>query len=254
MRSATALPDDGIGPEELKRESPHREIRHDVPGRTALLAEFAEAIRLVVWKKSAASSSYNREVLYNRANRPIIISKQNEKAVKACCGRKRSSIRGYRQALGSVNFNLASDEKFDERLVDREISALLRESVSDPRPNTTNRLSTQPLHGTAGRSNCRRRHRMPRDGGDSRPLRRSRWAEAHEVEGAPGSTCSTLERKHIRKIAGERHYFCSGQLALGASVSPTSTSVQGHLYNGTVAMTGGQEAAGALRNSGLTRQ
>ncbi len=53
-----------------------------------------------------------REVLYNRANRPIIIGKQNEKGESLLRSEAELDPEDIIKALGSVDFNLAS-EKFD---------------------------------------------------------------------------------------------------------------------------------------------
>jgi indolepyruvate ferredoxin oxidoreductase len=74
-------------------------------------------------------------------------------------------------------------------------------------------------------------------------------------EGAPWIGMSPfVERQHVFQNIGDGTYFHSGQLAVEACVAAGVNITYKILYNGHVAMTGGQEAAGALPVPALTRK
>src|SRR5207244_13541665 len=74
-------------------------------------------------------------------------------------------------------------------------------------------------------------------------------------EGAPWIGMEAfVERQHIFQNIGDGTYFHSGQLALQACVAAGVNITYKILYNGTVAMTGGQDPAGALPIPDLTRK
>ena len=55
-----------------------------------------------------------------------------------------------------------------------------------------------------------------------------------------------VERNHFIQNIGDGTYFHSGQLAIASAVSANSNITFKLLYNGTIAMTGGQDPKGGL--------
>ncbi len=254
-----ALRDVGIGLEELEA----RGIRIAKFGMTFPLeprfaAEFAEGLEtiLVVEEKRSFLELQLRESLYNRTNRPIIIGKQNEKGEPLLRSEAELDPEDIVKALGGEDFGL-SGQRFDQRLrVIAEIEARHNESVSDRAPNfcsgCPHNRSTVLLEGqiAGGGIGC---HAMAATLGHSG--RGYAFLTHMGGEGAPWIGMSPfVERKHIFQNIGDGTYFHSGQLALGACVAAGVNITYKILYNGTVAMTGGQEAAGALPIPALTRK
>jgi indolepyruvate ferredoxin oxidoreductase len=74
-------------------------------------------------------------------------------------------------------------------------------------------------------------------------------------EGAPWiGMAPFVERPHLFQNIGDGTYFHSGSLAVQASIAAGVNVTYKILYNGAVAMTGGQEAAGALAVPELARK
>ena len=109
------------------------------------------------------------------------------------------------------------------------------------------RMSPQPIDQGPRRHPCRGRHRLPRHG-PAHGRQQGRRHRRHHRHGSRGSQfigmAPFVEREHFIQNIGDGTFFHSGQLVIQASVAAGMNTTYKLLYNGTVAMTGGQDAVG----------
>jgi indolepyruvate ferredoxin oxidoreductase len=225
--------------------------------------EFAAGLQtiLVVEEKRSFIEAQLKEVLYNLPQRPLIVGKRDTKGETLLRSEGELNPEEIARALASLLAGrLAANAAWQpiERrlnLIDEIESRPIGKSASR-HPNfcsgCPHNRSTVLLEGqlAAGGIGC---HALASDLGPSG--RGFAFLTHMGGEGAPWIGIHRfVERQHIFQNVGDGTYFHSGQLALRACVAAGVNITYKILYNGTVAMTGGQDAAGALPIPDLTRK
>lgn len=226
------------------------------PVEPRFAAEFAGGLQkiLVIEEKRSFLELQLREILYNQPDRPVIIGKQDEAGaplLPAVLELDAEQIAKVLQAFLPV-----SDSIRKRLAIIAEIAARERESIGARAPNfcsgCPHNRSTLLLEGqvAGGGIGC---HGMSAQ--LSHLSRGYAFLTHMGGEGAPWIGMSPfVKRAHIFQNIGDGTYFHSGSLALEACVAAGVNITYKILYNGVVAMTGGQQAAGALPIPALTRK
>jgi indolepyruvate ferredoxin oxidoreductase len=220
------------------------------------VAEFAEGVEtiLVVEEKRSFLELQLREELYNVQRRPPILGKKDERGEPLLSGVMELDPE---QIAAVVARFLPGSLAIEERLKRiAEISARDRESVSTRLPNfcsgCPHNRSTLLLEGqiAGGGIGC---HGMAVSLGPA--SRGYSFITQMGGEGVPWiGMAPFVGTKHIFQNQGDGTYFHSGQLAIDACIAAGVNITYKILYNGVVAMTGGQTATGALPVPALTRK
>jgi indolepyruvate ferredoxin oxidoreductase len=226
------------------------------PLEPRFVAEFAAGLEtiLVVEEKRSFLELQLREALYNAAERPTIIGKNDEQ------GRVLLPATGELdpEKIASVLARyLSPRDSFTHRLNQiREAATRHREKIGSRTPvfcsGCPHNRSTLLLEGqvAAGGIGC---HGMSASQGQSG--RGYAFLTHMGGEGAPWiGMAPFVRRKHIFQNIGDGTYFHSGSLAMEAAIAAGVNITYKILYNGAVAMTGGQQPSGALPVPALTRK
>jgi indolepyruvate ferredoxin oxidoreductase len=230
------------------------------PVEPQFAAEFAEGLQtiLVIEEKRSFLELQLRDVLYNLPHRPVIIGKQDERGATLFRSEAELDPEDIVKVLAHVVGQAGSlPEQTAHRIrIIAEIEARSRETAEIRHANfcsgCPHNRSTVLLEGqvAGGGIGC---HAMAAQ--LSHSGRSYAFLTHMGGEGAPWiGMAPFVEREHIFQNIGDGTYFHSGQLALGACVAAGVNITYKILYNGTVAMTGGQDAAGALPIPELTRK
>jgi len=252
-----ALRDFGIRREDLD----HLGVRIAKFGMTfplepEFVAEFADGVEtiLVVEEKRSFLELQLREELYNAHRRPVIIGKKDERGEPLLSGVMELDPEQIATAVARfLPGSLAIEERL-KRIA--EIAARESESISTRLPNfcsgCPHNRSTLLLEGqiAGGGIGC---HGMAVSLGPA--SRGYSFITQMGGEGVPWIGMSPfVGTKHIFQNQGDGTYFHSGQLAIDACIAAGVNITYKILYNGVVAMTGGQTATGALPVPALTRK
>ena len=253
-----ALRDMGISPDDFGIRI--AKFGMTFPVEPQFAAEFAEGLKtiLVIEEKRSFLELQLRDVLYNHPRRPTIIGKQDERGAKLFRAEAELDPEDIVKVLAQVVGQAGSlPEQTGRRLrLIAEIEGRSRETAEIRNANfcsgCPHNRSTVLLEGqvAGGGIGC---HAMAAT--LSHSGRSYAFLTHMGGEGAPWiGMAPFVEREHIFQNIGDGTYFHSGQLALGACVAAGVNITYKILYNGTVAMTGGQDAAGALPIPDLTRK
>ncbi len=226
------------------------------PLEPSFAAEFAAGLDriLVIEEKRSFLELQLREALYNAAPRPLIVGKKDENDRVLVPATAELDAEQISKVLSRY---LPQRDSISARL-DRiaEIAARDREKIGGRAPNfcsgCPHNRSTLLLEGqvAGGGIGC---HGMA--AGLAHLSRGYAFLTHMGGDGAPWIGMSPfVERQHIFQNIGDGTYFHSGSLAIEACVAAGVNITYKILYNGGVAMTGGQDAVGALPVPALTRK
>ena len=223
------------------------------PVEPRFAVEFARGLRtlMVVEEKRSFLELQLREALYNLPERPAIIGKLDQSGTPLFPPVMELDPEPIAKVLGKLMGRSAA-----RLAMIADIEAREREPVAPRHPNfcsgCPHNRSTLLLEGqvAGGGIGC---HGMA---AQLRHMSRGYAFLTHMGgEGAPWiGMAPFVERAHIFQNIGDGTYFHSGSVALEACVAAGVNITYKLLYNGAVAMTGGQEVAGVLPIPELTRK
>ncbi len=220
-----------------------------MPFNAALMAEFGRGVEeiLVIEEKAPNIESLIKDALYDLAERPLVVGKHDEHGVRLCA------------AHGALDADAIVP------ILRRRLSDRLGDKLVADRPERRKiRLALEPLSVQRSPFFC-----------SGCPHNRSTEVPAGSLVGA-GIGCHTMtllmdpervgdiaaitcmgnegtqwigmspfiERDHFIQNLGDGTFFHSGLLAISAAVAANVNITYKLLFNGTVAMTGGQDAVG----------
>jgi indolepyruvate ferredoxin oxidoreductase len=215
-------------------------------------AEFARGLEaiLVVEEKRSFLEMQLRETLYNLPGRPVIIGKEDETGAALL------------PATGEL------DPEIITRVLAKLIGPSARVALLDEIDNRERRLI--PVRGPNFCSGCPHNRstlllegQMAGGGIGCHAMAAQLQHSGHAYsflthmggEGAPWiGMAPFVERQHIFQNVGDGTYFHSASLAVEACIAAGVNITYKILYNSAVAMTGGQQAAGAVPVPELTRK
>ncbi len=252
-----ALRDLGIGSDEIRGLGIRiAKFGMTFPLERQFVAEFARGLEriLVIEEKRSFLELQLREALYNSRERPAIVGKTDEQGEPLVPATLELDPEQIANVMGRY---LAPGESINRRLkLISEISEREREHVGTRTPNfcsgCPHNRSTLLLEGqiAGGGIGC---HGMA--AGLAHASRGYVFLTQMGGEGVPWiGMAPFVERGHVFQNIGDGTYFHSGALAVGACVAAGVNITYKILYNGGVAMTGGQQAVGVLPIPALTRR
>jgi indolepyruvate ferredoxin oxidoreductase len=255
-----ALADLGIRPEDLAGLGIRiAKFGMTFPVETRFAAEFARGLEtlLVIEEKRSFLELQLRDILYNSRERGQIIGKHDEQGTPLVPATMELDPEQIAVVVGERILRYRPIDSVRARLRRiAEIRARTRESLPQRTaafcPGCPHNRSTVLLPGqlAGGGIGC---HAMARDLAETG--RGFEFLTQMGGDGAPWiGMAPFVGRQHIFQNVGDGTYFHSGEMALRACVAAGVNITYKILYNGAVAMTGGQSVAGAIPVPELTRK
>jgi indolepyruvate ferredoxin oxidoreductase len=223
------------------------QLRMPVPLDVGIVREFAHGLReiFVIEEKNPTLEWLIKDALYGWNERPVVVGKRNE------VGERLIPANGHADAdaiVGPLRSRLAG--RLGDRLAPlprkpRELIALSSERTpffcSGCPHNTSTKVPDGALYG-AGIGCHGMTMLMPED-----RVGVLAGVGAMGNEGAQWiGMAPFVDTPHFIQNLGDGTFFHSGQLAIQFAIAAKANITYKLLYNGTVAMTGGQDAQGAL--------
>ena len=226
------------------------------PLEPGFVEEFARGLEtiLVIEEKRSFLELQLRESLYHSPHRPRVMGKFDEKGEPLLQATAELEPDLILKALGRVLPPWPGLTARLERLGEihrrpREIAVLRTPSYCSGCPHSRSTLMA-PDQVVGGGIGCAGMGFLMEDAG-----RGYSFAAHMGSEGAPWfGMAPFVERGHIFQNMGDGTYFHSGSLAVQAAIAAGVNITYKILYNGHVAMTGGQDAVGAIPVPALTRK
>jgi indolepyruvate ferredoxin oxidoreductase len=225
------------------------------PMEPGTVREFARGLEeiLVVEEKRAFCEMFIRDILYNQAERPRVVGKSDENGRPLVPADSELDADRIAQIVAARLERRVHLDSITARV------ALLEALRQRPAPLT---LSRQPYFCSGcphNRSTVLPEGSMASAGigchGMALLMDRKTMGLTHMGgEGAQWVGIAPFtETKHLFQNLGDGTFFHSGSLAIRQAVASTANITYKILYNSAVAMTGGQDAAGAMPVPELTR-
>ena len=239
---AQALRDLEIAPDEIRVAK----VGMPFPLDAQFAREFAEGLEtvLVIEEKRSFLEFQFKDALYGAANHPLVHGKDVFPATGELDPDLIADVVG--PMLGRERRRLPSPPKRDSARPFPQLARAAAFCSGCPHNRSTMLLEGQLAGGGIG---C---HTMAMRLGDNRGFA---FMTHMGGEGAPWIGMSPfVERSHIFQNLGDGTLFHSGYLAIEACIAANVNITYKILYNGHVAMTGGQKPSGALPVPQLTRK
>jgi len=211
----------------------------------------------VIEEKRSFLEMQLRDVLYNLAAHPVIFGKEDESGAPLLPAAYEMDADLLAPAIAGCFEHTELSERIRRRLARLEAAVLRPKELVPMRPPSfcsgcPHNRSTLLLEGqvAGGGIGCHGMSAMLKDAS-----RGYLFCTHMGAEGVPfiGMT-PFVERGHMFQNMGDGTYFHSGSIAIESCVAAGVNITFKILYNGHVAMTGGQEATGALPIPDLSRK
>ncbi|MCC6343851.1 MAG: indolepyruvate ferredoxin oxidoreductase family protein [Bryobacterales bacterium] len=221
--------------------------------------DFASGLEkiLVIEEKRSFLEMQLRDVLYNIDSRPVILGKEDESGAPLLPASHEMDADLLARVIAGRFEQKELSESMRNRLARLDAASLRPMQLVPVRPPSfcsgcPHNRSTLLLEGqvAGGGIGCHGMSAMLDD-----PSRGYLFCTHMGAEGVPFiGMAPFVERKHIFQNMGDGTYFHSGSIAIESCVAAGVNITFKILYNGHVAMTGGQEATGALPIPDLSRK